>query len=345
LKRLTRTGMRSSVAKPDLRGVTVATVLPFNDDLSIDWDSYARVLDYCACPDGIVSVFVNGHAGEGGSLSDEERHAVVARTRGHIGGKPLLAGIIGHSTAECIRQARLAEAAGADCAVLFPPPPLGGGAAATSRAPLAFVRALSEAIDIPLSIFQYPVASGAGYSPATLAEMAAIDRVIAIKEGSDTMLAYDEVRRSVKAANPDVAILASNYNWFLPQLAVGADGVLSGLASLAPQLFVELWQASLADDLRAMRAANERLHPIVRAVYGPPPLIDMHTRMKVGLKALGVIANADPRPPLMPVLPELCERLSATVGAAHRAGDVGLAPRTRHRFEAASVQVQAETSP
>jgi 4-hydroxy-tetrahydrodipicolinate synthase len=337
--------MRSPVAKPDLRGVTVATVLPFNDDLSIDWDGYARVLDYCACPDGIAAVFVNGHAGEGGSLSDQERDAVIGRTRAHIGRKPLLAGIIAHSTAECIRQAGLAEAAGADCAVLFPPAPLGGGAAATSRAPIAFVRAVSEAIGIPVSIFQYPLASGLGYSPETLAEMAAIDGVIAIKEGSDTMLAYDESRRSVKAANPDVAILASNYHWFLPQLAVGADGLLSGLASLAPQLFIELWQASLAHDLKAMRAVNERLYPIVRAVYGPPPVMDMHTRMKVGLTALGVIANAAPRPPLMPVLPEMCERLSATVSAAHRAGDIGLAPRTRHRFEAALDQDEAETSP
>jgi 4-hydroxy-tetrahydrodipicolinate synthase len=337
--------MRSPIIKPDLRGVTVATVLPFSDDLSIDWDGYARALDYCASPDGIAAVFVNGHAGEGGSLSDEERHAVIARTRAHIGAKPLLAGIIGHSTAECIRQARLAEAAGADCAVLFPPAPLGGGAAATSRAPVAFVRAVSEAIDIPVSIFQYPVSSGLGYSPATLAEMAAINGVIAIKEGSDTMLAYDESRRSVKAANPDVAILASNYHWFLPQLAVGADGVLSGLASLAPQLFVELWQASLADDLRAMRAVNERLYPIVRAIYGPPPLIDMHTRMKFGLKALGVIANADPRPPLMAVLPEICAPISGVVSAAHRAGDMGLAPRTRYRSGAALAQNQAETSP
>jgi 4-hydroxy-tetrahydrodipicolinate synthase len=173
----------------DLRGVTVATVLPFKDDLTIDWDGYARLLDYCACPDGIAAVFVNGHAGEGGSLSDEERQAVIARTRAHIGAKPLLAGIIAHSTAEAIRQARLAEAAGAACAVLFPPAPIGGGASATPRAPVAFVRAVSAAIEIPVSIFQYPVASGFGYSPQTLAEMAAIDRVIAVKEGSDTMLA------------------------------------------------------------------------------------------------------------------------------------------------------------
>ncbi|WP_315833581.1 dihydrodipicolinate synthase family protein [Bradyrhizobium prioriisuperbiae] len=317
--------MSGPMKQLDLRGVTVATVLPFDQNLAIDWDGYARVLDHCACQDGIAAVFVNGHAGEGGSLSDEERHAVITRTRAHIGARPLLAGIIAHSTAEAIRQAKLAETAGAACAVLFPPAPLGGGASATSRAPVAFVRAVSAAIDIPVSIFQYPVASGLGYSPQTLAEIAAIDGVVAIKEGSDTMLAYDENRRAVKQANPDVAILPSNYNWFLPQLALGGDGLLSGLISLVPQLFVELWQASLADDLKAMRAVNERLHPIVRAIYGPAPIMDMHTRMKVGLKALGVIANADPRPPLMPVTPDLCEAISATVRATHRTGDIRLA--------------------
>jgi 4-hydroxy-tetrahydrodipicolinate synthase len=329
--------------KPDLRGVTVATVLPFHGDLSIDWDGYARVLDYCACPDGIAAVFVNGHAGEGGSLSDDERRTVIKRTRAHVGPKPLLAGIIGHSTAECIHQAKIAEAAGADCAVLFPPVALGGGASATPHAPVAFVRAVSEAIDIPVSIFQYPVTSGAGYTPQTLAQMAKIDGVIAIKEGSDTMLAYDENRRAIKFAHPDVAILASNFNWFLPQLAVGADGLLSGLASLAPQLFAELWQASLANDLPAMRTINERLYPIVRAIYGPTPLIDMHTRMKVGLAALGIIANAAPRPPLLPVSGELGEVIAAAVEAAQRAGDIRVAPAP-HAPETVCVRKQAEAS-
>ena len=316
--------MSDPMKTPDLRGVTVATVLPFAADLTIDWDGYRRLLDYCACPDGIAAVFVNGHAGEGGSLSDEERQMVIARTRAHIGAKPLLAGIIAHSTVEAIKQARLAEAAGAACAVLFPPAPLGGGASATPRAPVAFVQAVSEAIGIPVSIFQYPVTSGFGYSTQTLAEMATIDRVIAIKEGSDTMLAYDENRRAVKNANPEVAFLPSNYNWFLAQLAVGGDGILSGLVSLVPHLFVELWQASVADDLKAMRAVNERLYPIVKAIYGPAPIVDMHTRMKVGLKALGLIRNADPRPPLLPVLPELCDDIATQLRAAQCAGDIRL---------------------
>ncbi|MFP3386305.1 dihydrodipicolinate synthase family protein, partial [Tritonibacter sp. SIMBA_163] len=84
-------------------------------------------------------------------------------------------------------------------------------------------------------------------------------------------------------------------------LAVGADGLLSGLASLVPDLLFDLWQASEDLDLAGMRQASDRLHPIVRAIYGAPPLVDMHTRIKVALKARGIIDCATPRLPLMPV--------------------------------------------
>ncbi|OBZ95572.1 dihydrodipicolinate synthase [Pararhizobium polonicum] len=316
--------MRKTMKTPNLTGLTVATLLPYRDDFSIDWDDYARVLDHCVTPDGVTAALVNGHAGEGGLLTVEERRQVVERTRAHIPNKPLLAGIIATSTVDAIAEAKMAEAAGADCAVLFPPGPLGGGASATSRAPVAYVQAVSQAINIPVSLFQYPITSGYGYSTETLCELAAIDGVIAIKEGSDTMLAYDENWRAVKKASPHVSILASNYNWFLPQMAVGADGILSGLGSLAPHLFAELWLAAAAGDLAGMRAVNDRLYPIVRAIYGPSPLIDMHTRMKAGLKALGVIRNASPRPPMMPTQDGIAENIATVVEAARKAGNIRL---------------------
>jgi 4-hydroxy-tetrahydrodipicolinate synthase len=314
--------MRNTMKKLDLGGVTVATVLPYKTDFTIDWDDYAKVLDYCACPDGITAALVNGHAGEGGLLTADERRHVIERTRTHIGAKPLLAGVIATATAEAIAEARMAQEAGADCAVLFPPGPLGGGASTSARAPVAYVKAVAAAIDIPVSLFQYPVTSGFGYSTETLCELAEIDGVIAIKEGSDTMLAYDENWRAIKKSAPDVAVLASNYNWMLPQMAAGADGILSGLASLVPHLFAELWAATAAVDLKAMRAVNDRLHPVVRAIYAPSPLIDMHTRMKTGLKALGVIRNDAPRSPMMPTLPAIAADIARVMDTARRAGDI-----------------------
>jgi 4-hydroxy-tetrahydrodipicolinate synthase len=306
------------MAEIRLTDVVVATVLPFTDDGAIDWESFRRLLDYCATPDGISSVFVNGHAGEGAGLSAAERIQVIEFTRDYLKGtgKPLLAGIIPYSTAEAVAQARDAKEAGAEVAVLFPQPPFAAGGTLTPKVPLAYLDAVLDAVDLPVSIFQYPLASGQGYTTETLVEMAKRPRVLAIKEGSDTMLAYEENRRQVKAAAPEVAMLPSNFDWFLAQCAVGADGILSGLASLTPHFLVDLWRATEAEDLRAMRAASDRLHPVVRSIYGAPPKMDMHTRIKVALQHLGVVACARPRPPLLPVADDIAARVRATVDDA-----------------------------
>lgn len=300
-----------------LHTVVVATVLPFTAGGAIDWQSYSRLLNYCAEPSGIGAVFVNGHAGEGAALTSAERIEVIKRTRLQIGKKIVMSGVIAYSVPEAIEQAKQAETAGADCAVLFPLPGLGGGATADARAPLAYVKAVSDAISIPLSIFQYLLASGLAYTTATLVELGRLPKVIAIKEGSDTMTAYEDNWRRVKAARPDLAFLPSNFNWFLPQLAVGGDGILSGLASLTPHWLIELLNAAQSQDLGRMRVASDRLYPIVRTIYGTAPLVDMHTRIKVGLKKLGIIANATPRPPLMPVLPEVAVQVERVIEASN----------------------------
>ncbi|BAQ70833.1 dihydrodipicolinate synthase [Rhodovulum sulfidophilum] len=289
-----------SLTGKDLRGITVATVLPFDETGAIDWEGYAAVLEHCARPDTTDCVFVNGHAGEATALTGAERDEVIRRTRDQIGkDRLLLAGVVPTGYPDAVMQAEAAREAGADVAVIFPPEALGGGNAAT-KAPVAFMEKLARELAMPISVFQFPIASGFGYSTEALAEIAQIPGIVAIKEGSATMLAYDENRRAVKAAAPDVAILPSNFHWFLPQLALGGDGILSGLASLTPDLLAELWRASEAQDLARMRAVNDRLYPVVRAIYGPEPVVDMHTRMKDGLKMMGLIKCATPRLPLLP---------------------------------------------
>ena len=65
-----------------------------------------------------------------------------------------------------------------------------------------------------------------------------------------------------------------------------------------------------------MRAAGDRLHPVVRSIYGAPPKMDMHTHIKVALQHLGVIACARPRPPLLPVADDIAVQVRATVDDA-----------------------------
>ena len=299
-----------------LGGLVVATVLPFTEDGAVDWPSYRRLLDHCAVPDHTSAVFVNGHAGEGAALDDETRVQVIRETRRAIGGKPMLSGIIALSTAEAVRQAKLAEDAGADCVVPFPLGQFQAGGTATPEVPLDYMGAIAKAVRVPLSIFQYPVGSGLGYTLETLSAFARMPEVIAVKDGGDSIALYEDVWRALKAINPAIAILPSNFDWFLPQLAVGADGILSGLGSLVPQDLHALWQAARRQDLPAMRAASDRLYPLVRSIYGPPRM-DMHTRIKAGLRDMGIIDCARPRQPLLPLEESVRERVVETV-RAHR---------------------------
>jgi 4-hydroxy-tetrahydrodipicolinate synthase len=300
-----------------LDGVTVATVLPFKDDQSIDWKSYDRLLQYCATPAGIRAVFVNGHAGEGAALTPAERVEVIRRTRAFVGpDMPLFTGIIPYSTADAIEQGRQAAEAGVDVAVLFPLPQFAGGASTDARYLVDYVDCFLDAVDLPVSIFQQAVSSGLGYSTAVLAEIVTRPRVIAVKEGSGDITLYEDNWRALKAAAPQVSILPSNYHWLFSQVVIGADGILSGMASLIPDLLCELWAASEAGDLRRMRAANDAIYPIARSIYGAPPLLEMHTRIKVALAHMGIIDSAVPRRPLLPVEPHVARMIADTIGRA-----------------------------
>lgn len=272
-----------------LRRVTVATILPFRHDLSIDWSSLRRLYEYCTTPADVSSVFVNGHAGESSALTSEERGEVICFARKHIAPTQcLIAGLVADSTDGCIEQALQARDAGADVLTVFPLEFPGLDDDARLQAQVAHVRAIGEATGLPLAIFQYPFTSPATHSTAALVELAKLPWVVGIKEGSDSMTLYEDNLRATKAANPDLLMMPSNFDWFLPQLAVGADGLLSGLASLAPGALSQLWRASEAKDLDAMRRASDALYPLVRAVYAAPRA-DMYARMKIPLCELGVI--------------------------------------------------------
>jgi len=298
-----------------LRGVVAATVLPFSPDGSIDWASYGRLLAYCADPK-VSAVFVNGHAGECTSLSAAERAEVIRYTKRICGAdKPVLAGIAPNTWSDGIAQAQEARSAGADCAVLFPLPSFQGVASAGPAAPVAYVRAVADAVDMPISIFQYPLSTGFGYSMETLVAIASIRNVCMIKEGSGDPAVYAEVLRRVRAAAPHVSMMPTNIGWIMAQVAIGGDGILSGFASLAPAWLAELWQAAEAKDLGAMRQADDRMNSLLRIIYEGPRM-DVHTRIKSALHHMGVIECAIPRPPLLPLAADAEHRIARAVDAS-----------------------------
>jgi 4-hydroxy-tetrahydrodipicolinate synthase len=279
-------------------GIMPANILPFAADLSIDEPAYRRHLRWLAdTPGGIVA---NGHAAEVASLSREERKRALAIALDEIGGAcPIVAGVYTDGTAEAVELARDAKAAGAAGVLLFPPTLFMWGA---QLKPDMVIRHYSEVagVGLPIVAFEYPPACGIGYAPETLARLAEIPQVVAIKDWSNDIVAFEANLRALRATGRPVAMLSSFTMSLMATFLLGADGAISGMGSVTADLQAELFAACQKGDLDEARRINDRLEPLVRVFYAPP-FVDMHNRMKEALVLLGRIPAAHVRPPLTPI--------------------------------------------
>jgi 4-hydroxy-tetrahydrodipicolinate synthase len=282
-------------------GVMPANLLPFKADLSIDEPAYRQHLRWLADTRGVTGIVANGHAAEVSSLSREERRRALAIAVDEVAGAvPVVAGVYADGTAEAVALARDARDAGAAGILLFPPTLFMWGAQIKPDMALRHVAEVAAGADLPIVVFEYPPASGIGYAPETLARLAEIPQVVAVKDWSNDIVAFERNLRALRATGRPVAMLSSFTMSLMATFLLGADGAISGMGSVAADLQVELFAACQKGDLDGARALNDRLEPLVRVFYAPP-FVDMHNRMKEALVALGRIPAAHVRPPLTPV--------------------------------------------
>lgn len=297
-------------------GIIPANVLPFNSDCSIDETDYRGHLRWLAGVRGVTGMTVNGHAAEVSSLSREERRRALAIAVDEVGPRlPVIAGIYTDSTWEGVELARDAKAEGAGGLLVFPPAVFMWGVQLRPEMAVRHIRAIADAVDLPLVVFQYPIASGLGYDPDTLVRLTEIPRVAAVKEWSNDIVAFEQNLRAIRATGRPVAVLSSFTMSLFGSFALGADGAISGMGSVAADLQAELFAHVQHGDLEAARRVNDRLEPLVRVFYAPP-FLDMHNRMKEALVLLGRIRRAVVRPPLLPVTDAERERIRAALAQA-----------------------------
>jgi 4-hydroxy-tetrahydrodipicolinate synthase len=282
-------------------GCMPANLLPFTADLAIDEPSYRRHLRWLADAPGVTGIVANGHAAEVSSLTREERKRTLAIALDEVAGKvPVVTGVYCDGTLEAVELARDARAAGAAGLLVFPPTLFMWGAQRKPDMVLRHFQTLADAVDLPLIVFEYPLASGIGYSPETLAELCKIPTVAGVKEWSNDIVSYEKNLRALRGAGRPVAMLSAFTMSLMASFMLGADGCISGMGSVTADLQASLLAAVRAGRLDEARAINDRLAPLVQVFYAPP-FVDMHNRMKEALAILGRIEAAYVRPPLTPV--------------------------------------------
>jgi 4-hydroxy-tetrahydrodipicolinate synthase len=298
------------------RGCMPANLLPFRADLEIDEPAYRGHLRWLVEAPGVTGIVANGHAAEVSSLSREERRRALDIALHEVAGAvPLIAGVYADGTQEAVALGRDARAAGAAGLLVFPPTLFMWGAQVKPEMVLRHFSELADRVGLPLVVFEYPPASGIGYSPETLSALCKLDAVVAVKDWSNDIVAYERNLRALRASGRPVAMLSSFTMSLMASFLLGADGCISGMGSVAADLQAELFAAVQAGNLAAARQVDARLAPLVSVFYAPP-FVDMHNRMKEALAILGRIPAAHVRPPLTPVSDEERHRIRLALGEA-----------------------------
>lgn len=299
----------------NLNGLIPATVLPMTPDYQPDLPALRRYLDWLV-PQGPVGLAINVDTGEGPHLSQRERQAVLETVVEQVAGRcGVIAGIGGPSTAAAIEQARDARAAGADAMMIFPISAFYGQPLAPA-VPYAYHRAIADAVELPMILFQLqPALGGADYPDEVMEALLRIESVVAIKEASFDAVKFVRMRAILDAAPRRIALLTGNDNFICHSFVLGADGALIGFGTLATALQVRMIAAARARDWETAFAISEIVQPLADAIFAPP-VRDYRARTKEALVMLGVLAGAAVRLPLLPLAETEREQVRTALGRA-----------------------------
>jgi len=279
-------------------GVIPAVLLPFDADLAIDEASFRMHLRDVAATNGLSAITINSHSTEVGSCSYEEQRRVLDIAQDEIGDRlPLINGIWADGSIEAARIARMATQGGASALLVFPPAPFTLGQ--SPQMALAHFKCIAEATDLPLIVFQYPLATGQGYPKETLLRLCEeLPTIHAIKDWVKDVPHHEWHVRRLQSLKRPVNVLTTHSSWLLSSLVLGCNGLLSGSGSVIADLQAQLFRAVRGNDLAEARRLNDRVEPLMRVFYADP-FVDMHNRMKEALVLLGKLPRAVVRPPLV----------------------------------------------
>ena len=297
------------MADPRFTGSGVALVAPF-DAQGLN-ERVLRELVRFHQREQTDALIVNGSTGEAATMSaDEQRRAVEIVVDENKGKLPVIVGTGGSDTAQVSRLATQARAAGAD-ALLISAPPYNKP---TQQGLLAHFRAVMDAGQLPVVVYNVPGRTSVNILPATIEEMARDERIIGVKEACADISQIAELARRLPER---VHLWSGNDDQVVPIMSLGGKGVISVLANVAPRATSRMTHAWLDGDIETARKLQLELLPLVAALFTEPNPIPV----KAGVEWLGFEVGPL-RLPLTPISDNVRERLIAAMREA------GLAPLT-----------------
>jgi 4-hydroxy-tetrahydrodipicolinate synthase len=294
-------GERTMSTPRDLKGVIPATVLPLTEEHQIDEGELRKYIRWIA-GQGIVAVAVNVDTGEGPHLWHDEKLRVLRIYKEELAGKniPIVAGLGASFTAQAVKYGKEYREAGADCLLVFPITAY-LGQPLPWEIPVRYHRAIADEVGLPMILFTLqPALGGTNFADETLARLAEIPQVVAIKEALFDAVRFRQIVYVIRASGRPITILTGNDNFIWESYLLGAEGALLGACATCTRAHVEVHRAAMRGDWGAAGELGDRIQQVVDAIFAPP-VRDYRARSKEVLVMQGIIKHAHMRPPLLPV--------------------------------------------
>lgn len=282
-------------------GLSVALITPFRSG-GVDETALKMLIDFhieagteCLCPCGTT--------GESPTLSHEEHERVVDVVCQHAAGRiKVMAGTGSNSTAEAIRLTRRARASGADGALMVAPyynKPMQEGF-------YEHYRAVAEAVDIPIVLYNIPGRTGKNMEPETICRLGEIPNIVAVKEATGSM---DQASQILSGSR--LTVLSGDDSLTLPLLSIGGSGVISVVGNIVPRDMRALLAAWRAGNIAEAQRWHHKLFPLCRDMLS---LATNPIPVKAAMQLLGR-DTGEVRLPLTPLSPRDRDRLRGTLAA------------------------------
>ncbi len=245
----------------NLRGCGTALVTPFQPDGSLDKPALRALVEWQVASK-IDFLVPCGTTGETPTLAPDEIRQVIETTVEVAGGKaPIVAGATSNSTREAVEKAKaVAGIKGVD-AILTASPYYNKP---TQEGQYQHFAAIAKAVEKPLVLYNVPGRTGANLEPATLARLAEIKNIIAVKEASGNMSQIADVCNAVPES---FLVFSGDDAVTLPVIALGGVGIISVASNEIPQEMAEMTRAALANDWATARKLHRKYLALMQANF------------------------------------------------------------------------------
>jgi 4-hydroxy-tetrahydrodipicolinate synthase len=245
----------------NLRGCGTALVTPFQSDGSVD-EAALRSLVAWQVESKIDFLVPCGTTGETPTLTKDEWLRVVEITIEVAAGRvPIVAGATSNSTAEAVEKARTIAAIKGVDAILTASPYYNKP---TQEGQYQHFKAIAEAVDKPLVLYNVPGRTGANIEPGTASRLAEIGNIVAIKEASGNI---SQMADLLNAVPESFLVFSGDDAVTLPLIALGGVGIISVVSNQIPREMAEMTRAALANDWTTARKLHRKYLPLMQANF------------------------------------------------------------------------------